>query len=190
MKELRWDPSGVRSPSSLSLIPTGSKTCRASPWLGCDVLPLTTVKGNGLKIPSVMPLKAIDNRRKIALKGNWKWQWGLGMIQAQNLSFFTQKNPTHFWKTNKWQEKWYLMCLMQRKAVGGEQMKRRESLLAPQAKQVQAVVGKTCSSGPRVHAGNYPDPWVWLSVKHFALHLVRYFVICMQAFIRTQLVVT
>lgn len=47
------------------------------------------------------------------------------------------------------------------------------------AQQVQAVMEKTCSSGPRVHAGNYPDLWVWLSVKHFALHLARYFgIVC------------
>lgn len=82
------------------------------------------------------------------------------------------------------------MCLVQRKAVDAEQMKKREALLDPRrlegpmglAKQVQAVMGKTYSSGPRIHAGNDPDPQFWLSVKHVALHLARYFVSCMQAF--------
>lgn len=43
---------------------------------------------------------------------------------------------------------------------------------------------------PQARAGEYPDPWFWLPVKHFALDLVRYFVSCMQAFLRIQLVAT
>lgn len=54
-------------------------------------------------------------------------------------------------------------------------------------KESQAVMGKTCSSGL---CWKVPRSLVLASSQTFALDLARYFVSCMQAFLRIQLVAT